>query len=92
MLGNLNLCFAGVQSHALLMELKGVAMSTGSACDSESVTPSHVLVSMGVTVTNKLVVIAIRFGLGHYNTAEEVGIVDEEVIKTVNQIRALASE
>lgn len=90
MLGNLNLCFAGVQSHALLMELKGVAMSTGSACDSESVTPSHVLVSMGVP--NKLVVIAIRFGLGHYNTAEEVGIVDEEVIKTVNQIRALAPE
>ena len=47
--GNLNLCFAGVQSHALLMGLKSVAVSTGSACDSESVKASHVLVAMAVS-------------------------------------------
>ena len=46
--GNLNLCFAGVQSHALLMGLKRVAVSTGSACDSESVKASHVLIAMAV--------------------------------------------
>lgn len=90
LLGNLNLCFAGVQSHALLMGLKSVAVSTGSACDSESVTPSHVLVAMGIP--NDLALTTVRFGLGRYNTAEEVDIVVEEVIKTVNRLRALAPE
>ena len=90
LLGNLNLCFAGVQSHALLMGLKSVAVSTGSACDSESVTPSHVLVAMGVP--NDLALTTIRFGLGRYNTAEEVDIVAKEVIKTVNRLRVLAPE
>ena len=88
--GNLNLCFAGVQSHALLMGLKSVAVSTGSACDSESVKASHVLVAMGVP--NELALTAIRFGLGRYNTTEEVDIVADEVIKVVNRLRALAPE
>ncbi len=90
LLGNLNLCFAGVQSHALLMGLKSVAVSTGSACDSESVTPSHVLVAMGIP--NDLALTTIRFGLGRYNTAEEVDIVADEVIKVVNRLRALVPE
>ena len=88
--GNLNLCFAGVQSHSLLMGLKSVAVSTGSACDSESVKASHVLVAMGVP--NELALTAVRFGLGRYNTAEEVDIVADEVIKVVNRLRALAPE
>ena len=88
--GNLNLCFAGVQSHALLMGLKRVAVSTGSACDSESVKASHVLVAMGVP--NELALTAVRFGLGRYNTAEEVDVVADEVVKVVNRLRALAPE
>lgn len=88
--GNLNLCFAGVQSHAHLAGLKRVAVSTGSACDSESVKASHVLVAMGVP--NELALTAVRFGLGRYNTAEEVDIVADEVIKVVNRLRALAPE
>ncbi len=88
--GNLNLCFAGVQSHALLMGLKRVAVSTGSACDSESVKASHVLVAMGVP--NELALTTVRFGLGRYNTAEEVDIVADEVVKVVNRLRALAPE
>ena len=88
--GNLNLCFAGVQSHALLMGLKSVAVSTGSACDSESVKASHVLVAM--RVPNELALTAVRFGLGRYNTAEEVDIVADEVVKVVNRLRALAPE
>ena len=88
--GNLNLCFAGVQSHALLMGLKSVAVSTGSACDSESVKASHVLVAMGVP--NELALTAVRFGLGRYNTAEEVDLVADEVIKVVNRLRVLAPE
>ena len=88
--GNLNLCFAGVQSHALLMGLKRVAVSTGSACDSESVKASHVLVAMGVP--NELALTAVRFGLGRYNTAEEVDIVADEVTRVVDRLRALAPE
>ena len=88
--GNLNLCFAGVQSHAHLAGLKRVAVSTGSACDSESVKASHVLVAMGVP--NELALTAVRFGLGRYNTAEEVNIVADEVTKVVNRLRALAPE
>ena len=88
--GNLNLCFADVQSHALLMGLKSVAVSTGSACDSESVKASHVMVAMGVP--NELALTAVRFGLGRYNTAAEVDIVADEVIKVVNRLRALAPE
>ena len=88
--GNLNLCFAGVQSHALLMGLKSVAVSTGSACDSESVKASHVLVAMGIP--NELALTAVRFGLGRYNTAEEVDVVADEVIKVVSRLRALAPE
>ena len=88
--GNLNLCFAGVQSHALLMGLKRVAVSTGSACDSESVKASHVLVAMGIP--NELALTAIRFGLGRYNTAEEVEVVADEVVKVVRRLRELAPE
>lgn len=86
--GNLNLCFAGVQSDALLMGLKSVAVSTGSACDSESVKASHVLVAMGVP--NELALTAVRFGLGRYNTAEEIDVVADEVIKVVNRLRELS--
>ena len=86
--GNLNLCFEGVQSHALLMGLKSVAVSTGSACDSESVTASHVLVAMGIP--NELAVTAVRFGLGRYNTAEEVDVVADEVVRVVNRLRELS--
>ena len=88
--GNLNLCFAGVQSHALLMGLKSVAVSTGSACDSESVKASHVLVAMGVP--NELALTTVRFGLGRYNTAEEIAVVADEVVKVVNRLRILAPE
>ncbi len=87
--GNLNLCFEGVQSHSLLSGLKRVAVSTGSACDSESVKPSHVLTAMGVP--DALAVTAVRFGLGRYNTAEEVDIVAEEVVAVVNRLRELSS-
>lgn len=90
LLGNLNLNFAGVQSHALLAGLKSVAVSTGSACDSESVTASHVLVAMGIP--NELAVTAVRFGLGRFNTMDEVDVVADEVIKTVNRLRDLSRE
>ena len=88
--GNLNLCFAGVQSHAHLAGLKHVAVSTGSACDSESVKASHVLVAMGIP--DELSLTTVRFGLGRYNTPEDVDIVADEVVRVVNRLRELAPE
>lgn len=85
--GNLNISFKGVQSQSLLLGLKNVAVSTGSACDSESVKASHVLEAMGIP--NELALTAVRFGLGRYNTEAETDIVADEVIKVVNQLREL---
>ena len=88
--GNLNLSFKGVHSQSLLNGLKNVAASTGSACDSESVKASHVLAAM--EVPNDLALTAVRFGLGRYNTVDEVDTVADEVVQTVNQLRALMPE
>src|SRR5688572_19233636 len=68
--GNLNVSFAGVEGEALLMGLKDVAVSTGSACTSASLRPSHVLKALGVS--DDLAHASIRFGLGRSNTEEEV--------------------
>lgn len=88
--GNLNISFEGVQNQALMMGLNRIAVSAGSACDSESVTPSHVLSAMGVP--NELALTAVRFGVGRYNTSEEIEIVVDEVENTVKRLRALTPE
>jgi cysteine desulfurase len=68
--GNLNLSFEGVEGEALLMGLKDVAVSSGSACTSASLQPSHVLKAIGVP--DDLAHASNRFGLGRPNTSEEV--------------------
>ena len=85
--GNLNLSFAHVQGEALLMALKNVAVSSGSACTSASVEPSYVLRAMGVA--DDLAHSSIRFGLGRFNTLEEVDYVSAEVTRVVHRLRAL---
>ena len=85
--GNLNVSFRGVQSQSVLTGLKRVAVSSGSACDSEAVKASHVLTAMGIP--NELAFTAVRFGLGRYNSKAETDIVANEVIKVVNQLREL---
>ena len=72
--GNLNLGFSHVQGEALLMALKNVAVSSGSACTSASVEPSYVLRAMGVA--DELAHASIRFGLGRFNTAGGNGFRD----------------
>ncbi len=84
---NLNLSFAHVQGEALLMALRNVAVSSGSACTSASVEPSYVLRAMGVA--DELAHSSLRFGLGRFNTAEEVDFVIEEVIRVVRHLRSL---
>jgi cysteine desulfurase len=86
--GNLNLSFAHVQGEALLMALKNIAVSSGSACTSASVEPSYVLRAMGVP--DDLAHASIRFGLGRFNTLEEVEYVVEEVTRVVNRLRAIS--
>jgi cysteine desulfurase len=85
--GNLNLSFAHVQGDALLMALKNVAVSSGSACTSASVEPSYVLRAMGVA--DELAHSSIRFGLGRFNTLEEVDYVIAEVVCTVQRLRQM---
>jgi cysteine desulfurase len=86
--GNLNLSFAGVEGEALLMGIRDVAVSSGSACTSASLRPSHVLKALGVP--DDLAHASIRFGLGRSNTAEEVDFTIEAVEKTVKRLRAMA--
>ena len=68
--GNINLSFAGIDGEALLLALKGLAVSTGSACTSASLEPSYVLRAMGLG--EALAQSAIRFSFGRYTTADEV--------------------
>ncbi len=86
--GNLNLSFAGVEGEALLMGLKDVAVSSGSACTSASLRPSHVLKALGVP--DDLAHASIRFGLGRFNTVEEMDYTIGAVAATVRRLRELA--
>jgi cysteine desulfurase len=86
----LNVSVAGADSEALLMhlDLAGVAASSGSACSTGSVEPSHVLVAMGVP--HDLALGAIRFSLGHESTVEDVDRVAEVMPAVVAKVRQLA--
>jgi cysteine desulfurase len=87
--GNLNLSFAYVDGEALLLNMRDLAVSSGSACTSANPEPSHVLRALGVD--DDLVRASLRFGLGRFNTAEEVDFAIETVIETVNRLRQLSS-
>jgi cysteine desulfurase len=86
----LNVSIAGADSEALLMhlDLAGVAASSGSACSTGSVEPSHVLVAMGVP--RDLALGAIRFSFGHESTVEDVDRVAEVMPAVVAKVRQLA--
>jgi cysteine desulfurase len=87
--GNLNLSFARVQDESLLLSLQYVvALSSGSACTSDSHESSYVLRAIGVE--EGLAHAAIRFGLGRYTTAEEIDTVIEAVVEKVERLRALS--
>lgn len=85
--GNLNLSFEGVEGEALLMGLKDVAVSSGSACTSASLQPSHVLKAIGIP--DDLAHASIRFGLGRPNSAEEVDFTISAVATVVRRLRDL---
>lgn len=82
--GNLNLSFAYVEGESLLMGLKEVAVSSGSACTSASLEPSYVLRALGVE--EDMAHTSIRFGIGRFTTEEEV---DRAIELTVHQVKKL---
>ena len=86
--GNLNLSFEFVESQSILSGLKEIALSSGSACNSDSVEPSYVLRAMGVK--DELALGAIRFGLGRHNTKAEVDTVVESIAAQVARLRELS--
>jgi len=86
--GNLNLSFAFVEGESLLMGLKDIAVSSGSACTSATLEPSYVLKALGVG--EDLAHTSIRFGLGRFNTEEEVEYVCERVVREVRRLREMS--
>ena len=86
--GNLNISFAYVEGEAMLMALKDVAVSSGSACTSASLEPSYVLRALGVE--EEMAHTSIRFGLGRFNTDEEVDYVIDLVARKVDKLREMS--
>ncbi|MDW8197532.1 MAG: IscS subfamily cysteine desulfurase [Gemmataceae bacterium] len=86
--GNANISFAYVEGEGLMMGIKDVAVSSGSACTSASLEPSYVLRALGVG--DELAHSSIRFGIGRFNTQEEVDYVVDLVVREVNRLREMS--
>ena len=86
---NLNVRFSGLDGESLLMAIDDVAVSSGAACTSASAEPSHVLKSIGTP--DDLAHASIRFGLGRFNTEEEVDYVIDKVTQVVTHLRERSS-
>jgi cysteine desulfurase len=85
---NLNVSFAGVDGETLLMGLDNIAVSCGSACTTATPQPSHVLRALGID--DSLAQASLRFGLGRWNTEEEVDYAVEKISRVVKRLRALS--
>jgi len=85
---NLNLSFAYVEGESVLMGLKEIAVSSGSACTSATLEPSYVIRALGVG--SDLAHSSIRFGLGRFNTPEEVDYVIKRVVETIQKLREMS--
>ncbi len=86
---NLNISFAYVEGESLLMGINDVAVSSGSACTSASLEPSHVLKALGAG--DDLARSSIRFGLGRWTTEEEVDYVVDELTNVVRRLREMSA-
>jgi cysteine desulfurase len=87
-LGNLNLSFAFVEGESLLLGLREVACSSGSACTSASLEPSYVIRALGVS--EDLAHTSIRFGFGRFTTEAEVDFAADQIVENVNRLRELS--
>jgi cysteine desulfurase len=85
---NLNMSFLYVEGESLLMGINDVAVSSGSACTSATLEPSYVLKALGLG--DDLAHSSIRFGIGRFNTEEEIDYVADKVIDVVKKLRELS--
>ena len=85
--GNLHVSFDGVEAEALIMSLRNIAISSGAACTSATLEPSHVMKGIGVPPQRGHS--ALRFGIGRFNSSEEVEYVAESVIEQVTRLREM---
>ena len=85
---NLNVSFAYVEGEAMMMAIKDIAVSSGSACTSASLEPSYVLRALGVDV--ELAHTSIRFGLGRFNTVEEIDFAIALIVEKVRWLREMS--
>jgi cysteine desulfurase len=85
---NINISFAYVEGESLLMGINDIAVSSGSACTSATLEPSYVLKALGVG--EDLAHTSIRFGIGRFNTDEEIDYVADRVVETVTRLRELS--
>ncbi|MDD6186593.1 MAG: cysteine desulfurase NifS [Oscillospiraceae bacterium] len=88
--GNASFCFEGIEGEGLVMRLdaNGICAATGSACSSDSLEPSHVLLAIGVPV--EIAHGSLRVSFGDDNTKEDAEYVGDVIIKTVNTLRAMS--
>ena len=86
--GTSNISFAWVEGESLMMAIKEIAVSSGSACTSASLEPSYVLKSLGIG--DDLAHSSLRFGLGRFNTDEQVDYTVEKVVAGVNKLREMS--
>jgi len=86
--GNLNLSFAGVEGESIILAIKDLAVSSGSACTSASLEPSYVLRSMGVD--EELAHTSIRFGIGRFTTEQEIDYAVKLICSKINKLRDLS--
>ena len=86
--GNLNMSFVYVEGESLLMGINDIAVSSGSACTSATLEPSYVLKALGLG--DDVAHSSIRFGLGRFNTKEEVDYVSDKLIDVVQKLRELS--
>jgi cysteine desulfurase len=86
--GNLNVSFAYVEGESLLMGMNDIAVSSGSACTSATLEPSYVIRALGVG--EELAHSSIRFGIGRFNTGDEIDFVTNRVTKEVRRLREMS--
>jgi cysteine desulfurase len=86
--GNLNVSFAHVEGESLMLGLREIALSSGSACSSATLEPSYVLRAIGVS--DDMAHSSIRFGIGRFNTEEEIDYAAARVIAEVQRLRAMS--
>ena len=86
--GNVNLSFAYVEGESMIMAIKDLAVSSGSACTSASLEPSYVLRSLGVS--EEMAHTSIRFGFGRFTTDEEVDYAINLIKNSINKLREMS--